>query len=212
MQIGIYFKQKLLAEALDHYLKTNGLESHVISDDNNLKCDILLVDYTTLLSSSAVIRNSSSRIVLFDTGLSNLHKKIAFFLFGIQGIICPDTSWPLFVKALQEIHKGEIWFKRSFMEEMLNFYKTTNNIRPFSQREKEILFWICVGLKNEEIAKCLNISLSTVKITVSKLLKKLNVKNRTQLQTTLLSSALWNQMSEINFFESLKSLLCLTEI
>jgi len=50
-----------------------------------------------------------------------------------------------------------------------------------TQREKEILHLISVGMSNQEISKNLFISEQTVKVHVSNILKKLQMKNRTQL-------------------------------
>lgn len=49
-----------------------------------------------------------------------------------------------------------------------------------SEREREILHWIRIGKTNQEIGQILNISPYTVKNHVQKILRKLNVSNRTQ--------------------------------
>lgn len=50
-----------------------------------------------------------------------------------------------------------------------------------TQREKEILHLVSVGMSNQEISQNLFISEQTVKVHVSNILKKLQMKNRTQL-------------------------------
>ncbi len=49
-----------------------------------------------------------------------------------------------------------------------------------SKRETEVLFWISIGKTNWEIGKILDISMYTVKNHVKKILKKMEVNNRTQ--------------------------------
>ena len=49
-----------------------------------------------------------------------------------------------------------------------------------SEREAEILRWMRAGKTNQEIGLILNISPFTVKNHVQKILRKLNVTNRTQ--------------------------------
>ncbi len=49
-----------------------------------------------------------------------------------------------------------------------------------SAREAEILRWIALGKTNPEIGSILNISAFTVKNHVQRILKKLDVTNRTQ--------------------------------
>lgn len=50
-----------------------------------------------------------------------------------------------------------------------------------THREKEILHLVSVGMSNQQISKNLFISEQTVKVHVSNILKKLQMKNRTQL-------------------------------
>ncbi|HCP14301.1 MAG TPA: hypothetical protein DIT32_00700 [Peptococcaceae bacterium] len=54
-------------------------------------------------------------------------------------------------------------------------------LETLTHREKEILHLVSVGMSNQEISKNLFISEQTVKVHVSNILKKLQMKNRTQL-------------------------------
>ena len=56
---------------------------------------------------------------------------------------------------------------------------TAQSVDPLSAREKEILRWIHLGKSNSEIGTILSISPLTVKNHVQKILRKLNVRNRT---------------------------------
>ena len=53
-------------------------------------------------------------------------------------------------------------------------------INELSARETEVLRWIALGKTNTEIGSILNISAFTVKNHVQRILKKLDVSNRTQ--------------------------------
>lgn len=58
---------------------------------------------------------------------------------------------------------------------------------PLTDREKEILYAICVyGFSNEEIGELLNISHHTVKNHVSKILVKMNVSSIREVQSSIL--------------------------
>lgn len=50
-----------------------------------------------------------------------------------------------------------------------------------TKREQEVLNYICEGYSDDEIAQTLYISVSTVKLHVHHLLKKLKLRDRTQL-------------------------------
>ena len=49
-----------------------------------------------------------------------------------------------------------------------------------TEREKNVLHYLALGLKNEEIAKKLHISVHTVKAHLEAIYEKLGVKNRVQ--------------------------------
>lgn len=49
-----------------------------------------------------------------------------------------------------------------------------------TKRESEVLDFLIEGLANKDIANALNVALPTIKLHVSNIFKKLNVKNRTQ--------------------------------
>ena len=50
-----------------------------------------------------------------------------------------------------------------------------------TDREKEVLEYICEGLNNGEISKILDVSINTVKVHVSSIIQKLGVEDRTQV-------------------------------
>jgi DNA-binding NarL/FixJ family response regulator len=58
--------------------------------------------------------------------------------------------------------------------------ETINKTIEITLREQEILQHIQLGLKNEDIARQLNISTHTVKNHIKSILAKLKVKNRTE--------------------------------
>ena len=57
----------------------------------------------------------------------------------------------------------------------------TNNSRDLTERHREILFLVCKGFRNPEIAERLGLSSRTVKSNVSHLLAVYEVSNRTEL-------------------------------
>ena len=65
------------------------------------------------------------------------------------------------------------------MEEM-EIKEASNLSQEFTPRETDVIYLILNGMKNEEIANTLHISLSTVKVNLTKVYEKLGVKNRTQ--------------------------------
>lgn len=70
-------------------------------------------------------------------------------------------------------------------------------LQPFTVREGQIVDVMRSGASNKAIACRLGISEGTVKIHVSKMLRKLHIKNRTQLAVTRIPSA--NSLSIASF-------------
>lgn len=59
--------------------------------------------------------------------------------------------------------------------------------RGFTSREKDILPLLVKGLKNEDIAHILYISISTVKVNLTNIFEKLKVDNRTKAVAKILA-------------------------
>ncbi len=71
------------------------------------------------------------------------------------------------------------WMRTQLRGPLEDSGATAQSVNPLSAREKEILRWIHLGKSNSEIGTILGISPLTVKNHVQKILRKLNVQNRT---------------------------------
>lgn len=72
---------------------------------------------------------------------------------------------------------------------MRSFTKETSDC-DFTSREKDILHLLVKGLKNEDIAHLLYISISTVKVNLTNIFEKLEVDNRTKAVAKILAENL----------------------
>ncbi|MGL5174671.1 MAG: response regulator transcription factor, partial [Olsenella sp.] len=57
----------------------------------------------------------------------------------------------------------------------------SDELEKLTKREQEIVRLVCMGMSNQQIGDELLISEHTVKLHVSKILRKLNLSNRTQV-------------------------------
>lgn len=80
-----------------------------------------------------------------------------------------DSQKPLYVKRMIE----NIY--------LLHQYVQPGESAQITQREKELLIYLCKGFKNVEIARFLNVSKNTVKKQLQNLYRKFQVTSRTQL-------------------------------
>lgn len=102
---------------------------------------------------------------------------------GADGYLLKDSPSQQVVEAIRSVARGESVIHPSMTKKLLDFH--TNRKDPaqreeLTEREKEVLYCLLEGLSNKEIADKLFISDKTVKIHLSKIFKKLNVKSRSQ--------------------------------
>jgi len=132
--------------------------------DNHLKCSVALF-------------NVSHQIDI------QLEKEI--LKRGVRGIFTQNCPRSIFIKGIQAIKKGELWFSRRILTQVLldqdNEDEHFQGLEiPLTLREKEILFCITSGASYDKISNDQNISLNTVKTHAYNIYKKINVSNRFQ--------------------------------
>jgi DNA-binding NarL/FixJ family response regulator len=108
---------------------------------------------------------------------------------GAKGYISKDVSISDLIKAIQAVHKGELWVERKLMARFFEGEtvassrgegKAGRQKEALTPREKEVLSILAKGCTNKEIAQTLFISEKTVKSHLNSIFKKLNVTRRLQ--------------------------------
>lgn len=107
---------------------------------------------------------------------------------GADGYLLKDVPSDTVLQAIRSVARGESILHPSMTQKLINYHQKKNTNDPqeadnenaLTPREKEVLICLAQGLNNKQIADELFISVTTVKIHVSKILKKLNVKSRSQ--------------------------------
>jgi DNA-binding NarL/FixJ family response regulator len=111
---------------------------------------------------------------------------------GAAGYLLKDTSKEEFIKAINAVAKGEKYFSTSISNILATGYlhrikkegvRTTDedSENGLTRREKGILKLIVQGLGNREIADSLSISVRTIEVHRSNMMRKLKVKNAVEL-------------------------------
>jgi len=162
-----------------------------------LNPDVILADYSTdfniLLSlpEEFLARNRLRIILIGDRTLRFIADKQLkeLVLKGVVGILPPSADSELLKKALKAVFSGELWLDRNTLMKLLNSMRQQEKNVNLAKREKEIVFHICQGYRNKEIAQKLNISEQTVKSHCNRIYKKLGVSDR--LQLALYSYKIW---------------------
>ncbi|MFC0273047.1 response regulator [Metabacillus herbersteinensis] len=103
---------------------------------------------------------------------------------GTDGYLLKDAPSSYVIDAIRAIYKGESFIHPLMTKKLLNLHQQKSKIKDdyeLTSREKEVLQHLVEGLSNKEIAEKLYITDKTVKIHVSKIFRKLNVKSRSQV-------------------------------
>jgi two-component system NarL family response regulator len=98
---------------------------------------------------------------------------------GARGYVLKDVLREELLRAIREVHCG----RRYIEPNVAAILAERVSHRSLTSREMEVLRMVARGLGNKEIAAALNIAEVTVKLHVSHVLDKLNVKDRTEAAT-----------------------------
>jgi DNA-binding NarL/FixJ family response regulator len=136
----------------------------------DLTCDFTL-DFLTSVHKAA----PRTKLVLWVHFISTELALQAMGL-GVRGILSKTLQATDMVSGLRKIDAGELWFEKALTDSILTARRYT-----LTRREGQIVTLVAQGLKNKELGVALNISEGTVKVYLSRLFKKLGLKDRFEL-------------------------------
>ncbi|MBE4907265.1 response regulator transcription factor [Bacillus luteolus] len=118
-----------------------------------------------------------------------MHSHDEFFMAAIRegadGYLLKDAPSNQVIEAIRTVARGESVIHPSMTKKLLSFHQQNQQEQvqdsSLTEREREVLMCLVEGLSNKEIAERLFISDKTVKIHVSKIFKKFDVKSRSQV-------------------------------
>jgi DNA-binding NarL/FixJ family response regulator len=105
---------------------------------------------------------------------------------GAVGYVLKDTQASQLVYAIKEVHKGGRYMSPSALRSMVDHYvrgtpRTQSRYDSLTDREREVLKLLADGLSVKEIAAKLEVSLKTVDVHKTNLMRKLDVHDRVGL-------------------------------
>lgn len=198
MNILIVDDDKLVCTALKTILETdkdiavagtghNGKEA--ITLYSHLKPDVLLMDIrmeimTGLEAAEIILKTHKDAKILFLTTFSDDAYIIQALKIGAKGYIIKQ-NFESIVPSLKAVYMGQRVFGDDIVSKlpalMHSSPKTDFSAFDITEKELEIITAVAEGLSNKEIAHTLYLSEGTVRNSLTTILGKLNLRDRTQL-------------------------------
>jgi DNA-binding NarL/FixJ family response regulator len=152
--------------------------------------DVGLQDKNSLrLAETVKNEMADSRVIVMD--LLPMHEEIAEFVnAGVAGFILKDATFEDFVGTIRSVADGArvlpapmtgTLFSQIAHVAVKRGREAALDAVRMTQREREVIALIAVGMSNKEIAKRLNIATDTVKSHVRNVMEKLTLHTRLQI-------------------------------
>jgi two-component system, NarL family, nitrate/nitrite response regulator NarL len=121
----------------------------------------------------------SASIVLWVGELSEMDSFRALQM-GAKGIMRKTQPVSVVLECLRTVASGSVYLENS-LRSPTGGLPRRNGVLRITRREREIVEFVCRGLKNKEIAEALSITPGTVKVHLMHIFEKTGVKDRFQL-------------------------------
>lgn len=115
---------------------------------------------------------------------------------GVKGFVLKSSGIHELLQAIEEVSSGGSWFSNELLRKVISSIgKSTNkNVKnELTDKEVEVMRFVCEGYTTEQIAKDLNLNYETVKSIRDGILKKTNSPNT----AALVMYAIRNSLIEI---------------
>ena len=147
--------------------------------------DVLLVSAGVALQ--AVVGTTAAALSgrLLVVGWGGVEEALLWLRRGARGYLAPDTPLPLLRRAIEEVHRGELWAPPRVVSALLaEARQGTRRAAPLAAaltvQEQRVLELLGEGRRNKEIAAALGVAESTVKSHLNRVYRKLQLSDRLQ--------------------------------
>lgn len=149
---------------------------------NLVLMDVRLPGISGANATAALLRQFPEAAVLMLSTHSGEEEIYRSLQAGARGYVLKSVLREELLRAIREVHAGGRYVDPT----VASVLAARLSHRSLTSREMEVLRMVAKGYGNKEIAAALNIAEVTVKLHVSHVLEKLNVKDRTEAATAAL--------------------------
>jgi DNA-binding NarL/FixJ family response regulator len=155
------------------------LEAYQQHRPNLVLMDVRLPGMSGAETTAAILRSFPDAYVLMLSTHAGEEEIYRAMQAGARGYLLKSVLREDLLHAIRDVHAG----KRHLDPVVASHLAERMSHRSLTARELEVLRMVAKGWGNKEIANALNIAEITVKLHVSHVLEKLNVKDRTEAAT-----------------------------
>jgi two-component system, NarL family, response regulator DegU len=130
------------------------------------------------------------KVVILSTPNSKLDQPEALKL-GVTGIVGTNQNFRTLIRAIRQVCEGEVWLNQKVIAQLLsgNLYSEDGKSKTgglyetsdLTNREREVVEMVGMGMNNKEISRKLFISEATVRHHLSSIYSKLYIEDRLNL-------------------------------
>jgi two-component system NarL family response regulator len=144
-------------------------------------CDVLLLDLQMDRSAFAEIGSLAQRVgVIVVTATERVQDALAAIRAGARGLVFKRFAIETLMRAVEAVMQGHVWFPPEIQAEITARLREPTEV-SLTQREREIVHHVALGLRNSEVAERLGITEVTVKSHLNNVFQKLGLRDRVQL-------------------------------
>jgi two-component system NarL family response regulator len=144
-------------------------------------CDVLLLDLQMDRDALGEIATLARRIaVVVVTASERPEDAIGAIRAGARGLVFKRFAIETLMKAIGTVMEGHVWLPPEVQAELSARMREPAE-SPLTQREREIVRHVALGLRNAEVAAELGITEVTVKSHLNNVFQKLDLRDRVQL-------------------------------
>lgn len=170
---------EVVAEANDGESAVSAYRKH---HPNLVLMDLRLPGISGAEAATALLRQFPDAAVLMLSTHSGQEEIYRALQAGARGYVLKSVMRDELLRAIRAVHAGDSYVDATAASALAERLSQ----RSLTGREIEVLRLVAKGSGNKEIAATLNIAEITVKLHVSHVLEKLNVKDRTEAVTAAL--------------------------
>ena len=144
-------------------------------------CDLLLLDLGMERNSLIDIHKLAAQVpVIVVTASEQPGDALEAIRSGARAVVLKCFAAQTLMDAIRSVAAGHVWMPPALQDHMAANLRESDH-DPVTQREREIIREVALGLRNAEVARKLFISEVTVKRHLSNIFQKLGIRDRVEL-------------------------------